>query len=233
MAEDETFKAEVPQSNLYAGTVSPKKFETWLKPRDALARLPSTDFNASALVMEHLCSGLIAAAAHRATLELDEALGALESVDLFLIPPHYWEYRTTEQFLWSAGFVSFKVSGTWNNLLLRTCTDVRFDRISVDHLSQQLPQRELPKRPPDLSGLVDTQPTPSVGRGGRPRKSFWDALWADVCAQMYLGDLKPKTQADIERAMLDWAVTHGEDLAEQTARERARLLWAAISKDEN
>jgi hypothetical protein len=47
-----------------------------------------------------------------------------------------------------------------------------------------------------------------------------------------VGDLKPKTQADIERAMLQWISDHDKSAGETTIRDRASRLWRAI-KDEN
>lgn len=65
--------------------------------------------------------------------------------------------------------------------------------------------------------------------GGRPRANFWDDLWANMAADLYGGQLMPKSQADIERAMSDWISEHGHTAASSTVRTRAQLLWKAIS----
>jgi hypothetical protein len=49
-----------------------------------------------------------------------------------------------------------------------------------------------------------------------------------MCRQLYVGDLKPKTQADIERAMHQWISDRNESAGETTIRERASKLWRAI-----
>ena len=67
--------------------------------------------------------------------------------------------------------------------------------------------------------------TPVHARGGRPRKDFWDELWVEICVQIYEARLIPKRQADIEKAMLDWAIKHGHDLSEATVRPRAKMLF--------
>jgi hypothetical protein len=53
-------------------------------------------------------------------------------------------------------------------------------------------------------------------------------MWCDVWALIYQGDLKPTSQADVERAMLAWAENNGKPLAEATARPKARKLLKAL-----
>jgi hypothetical protein len=91
----------------------------------------------------------------------------------------------------------------------------------------------------DIESLLPPQPTakisPSVARavGGRPKASWSDDLWIEMCRQLYEGDLQPKKQGDITKAMMDWLSTRGEEPAESTIKERARRLWAVIGRDEN
>lgn len=68
--------------------------------------------------------------------------------------------------------------------------------------------------------------------GGRPPAAFWDDLWAAIAADLYLGRLFPKSQADIERAMADWLDANGHGAAESTIRARARRLWDRIDASE-
>lgn len=70
-------------------------------------------------------------------------------------------------------------------------------------------------------------------RGGRPPAKFWDKLWAAMAGQLYKGELIPKTQADIENAMLQWLENNSYSAADSTVRDRARLLWQSIESDEN
>ncbi len=69
------------------------------------------------------------------------------------------------------------------------------------------------------------------GSGGRPPKQFWDQLWASIAAQLYNGDLNPKRQADIERAMHDWLVSNDKKAGETAVRSRAKQLWEAIQSE--
>jgi len=68
--------------------------------------------------------------------------------------------------------------------------------------------------------------------GGRPPAAFWDdmsnAIWGDI----YRGALIPKRQADIERAMLDWAEANGHDASVSAVRPRARKMFEAFSAED-
>jgi hypothetical protein len=223
MDDDETTEAEAsPRSYL---CVPEDEFESWMTPKEAEEEIAKTSVhNGNNLIIQHLVAGLIRSAARKAVIEGDFVNGD-DHVDLFEIPSFYWGRRDSDEYLWSAGFVTFKMQGVYSSSD-RACTGIRFDRKAVTALADQL----LGRKPKTAS--ADGTAISKSGRGGRPRKSFWDPLWADICAQLYVGDLKPEQQQDIENAMLDWAVAHDEELSEQSARDRARLLWAAIQEKE-
>jgi hypothetical protein len=65
--------------------------------------------------------------------------------------------------------------------------------------------------------------------GGRPPAEFWDDLWAYIGASLYNGDLSPKNQADIEKAMAEWIDAQGHSAATSTVRSRARRLWDRLA----
>lgn len=70
--------------------------------------------------------------------------------------------------------------------------------------------------------------TPSMttrNKGGKPLAAHWDEMWADIAIQLWEGDLKPETQADIQRAMFDWFNSREIDVGETAIRTRARQLW--------
>jgi len=69
-------------------------------------------------------------------------------------------------------------------------------------------------------------------KGGRPPAEWWDDLWIEIFRQIWLGDLKPKVQADIEDAMMTWAVSKDHNPATSTIRARARKLWAVYQEVE-
>jgi hypothetical protein len=67
--------------------------------------------------------------------------------------------------------------------------------------------------------------------GGRPPADWWDDLIIDICFRHFRGDLKPKTQADVARAMQAWMTENGYEAADSTVRVRARKVWNAIRRD--
>lgn len=67
-------------------------------------------------------------------------------------------------------------------------------------------------------------------KGGRPRKEWWDDLWCAVWGKVYRGDLQPKSQADIERAMMDWVEAREESVSESTIKPLARKMFVEIER---
>ena len=53
----------------------------------------------------------------------------------------------------------------------------------------------------------------------------WDEMWASIAVMLYVGDLKPHTQSDIENEMKEWFARHDLDVGDTPVRERARALW--------
>lgn len=65
--------------------------------------------------------------------------------------------------------------------------------------------------------------------GGRPPYD-WEAVMIEMARQLYVGDLYPKTQADIERAIAAYKPDE-DSKSESTIREHARRLWKAIRSE--
>jgi hypothetical protein len=55
-------------------------------------------------------------------------------------------------------------------------------------------------------------------------------MWAAISVALYTGDLQPKTQADIERAMHDWLASNSIDAGDTAVRTRARKLWHKLEE---
>lgn len=99
---------------------------------------------------------------------------------------------------------------------------LRFNR---DDLTLLLPENKTSKNEQSISPKKN---------GGRQPAEWWDRLWIEICRQLYCGELIPKKQSDLEKAMLDWLATQDENPSVSTIRTRARPLWDAISQeDEN
>lgn len=68
-----------------------------------------------------------------------------------------------------------------------------------------------------------------VRKGGRPPAEFWDDMWAAIATALYSGELQPKSQADVQRAMSEWIEAHDFSAADSTIKARARRLWDLIA----
>lgn len=81
--------------------------------------------------------------------------------------------------------------------------------------------------PKSMTSVSAAAPLPK--KGGRPPAEFWDDMWAAIAASLYSGDLKPRSQADVERAMATWIEANDHSAADSTVRGRARRLWDRIA----
>ena len=101
---------------------------------------------------------------------------------------------------------------------------LRWITLNGVHLSASA-LRSLASGPNDDSGAQVTQ-----NKGGRPRKEWWDDLWCAIWGDVYRGDLQPKSQAEIERAMMDWAITQDESVSESTLKPLARKMFVELNR---
>jgi hypothetical protein len=100
-------------------------------------------------------------------------------------------------------------------------------------LKEQLELHRLPfcmrlGDPPAVQHPSPSHQQPSVmpkNKGGRPRADHWDDLWATIAVRLWTGDFKPKSQADIAKAMHDWLAENELDAGETAVKDRARKLW--------
>ena len=216
---------------------APKRAIVWLAPHEVFKRISDTAVQSIDIVFfENLRGGLIQSEAENtATLHLD---GSTSKTGRFKIPQEYWEALSSpSDQLWNAGIARFDTSrgyelGTYDRTT--RCFGIRFEQSGVERLVESLA-----KKMPQASTITSAFPVAAsqsgeVSRhpGGAPKKDFWDELWAAICAQIYLGSLKPEKQADVEKAMLDWAAIRGRELSLQSARSRARKLMAALKSED-
>jgi hypothetical protein len=83
--------------------------------------------------------------------------------------------------------------------------------------------------PSDGATAVTSLPPPKHA-GGAPRKEFWDDLWLAMFERLWLTDWKPKKQAEIEKAMLNWAAENGHSLGPTSVKKPASKLFALCQK---
>jgi hypothetical protein len=103
--------------------------------------------------------------------------------------------------------------------------NVSFLRANVEDMIPASPPHSPAARVPAATG--STQPAV----GGRPPADWWEDCLIDLCFKHFRGELLPKSQADIVRAMQDWITERGCEAAESTIKLRARKLMDAIKRD--
>ena len=68
--------------------------------------------------------------------------------------------------------------------------------------------------------------------GGKPLAEHWDSMWADIAVALWVGDLSPKSQAEVKAAIFEWFNKKGIDVGETAVRQRAQKLWSKIEASE-
>ena len=135
------------------------------------------------------------------------------------IPDWFWSNFTnvgSSSQDWDRGLFNGKGRAPDGSCWIRL-TGVHFLRVALEAL--------LPDSGP---ALEDANPT---NKGGRPRKEWWDDLWCGVWGQVYRGALLPKTQADLERAMIEWVEDRGKAVSESTIRPLARKMFLEMQRE--
>lgn len=69
---------------------------------------------------------------------------------------------------------------------------------------------------------------PEKLNSGRLPADWWDNLWVEICRQIYLGELIPKSQADIVKAMHDYLAGQNIEVSDSTLKPRARKLFVML-----
>ncbi|MEM6827114.1 MAG: hypothetical protein AAF553_04150 [Pseudomonadota bacterium] len=58
-------------------------------------------------------------------------------------------------------------------------------------------------------------------------------MWAYIAVQLWAGDLKPKKQADVKKAMFEWLSANEIEVGDTAVTQRARQLWQAMQSTES
>lgn len=75
---------------------------------------------------------------------------------------------------------------------------------------------------------TSVQPVEKRNPGGKPLAAHWDAMWAAIAVKLWVGDLRPNSQADVKRAMFDWFNEAEVEVGDTVLTQRARQLWQAM-----
>jgi len=150
--------------------------------------------------------------------ETDEAEWSWEARE-WDVPSWFWKTfadkgSSTQD--WASGCFSGKGRGP-NGLGYITLHGVHFLKESLSALL-----------PATVATAANLEPK---NKGGRPPAAFADDLMCVIWGLIHQGDFRPKNQADIERAMLDWTERNGHELGSTAARGKARKVYAALTGD--
>lgn len=188
------------------GEPKAEAFADWLIPSDMIEVFYQRgEPEPMALVIAMLSDGLLRSGARRLVVD-GRDLGKR------LIPRELWQ-AVSRTDVWKTD--RFRLSGQREN---GTPWSVSAYDVRIDPNAQTIP--------PPVPG---PPPQPAQKARGRLPASWWDDLWVELCRQLYAGDLKPDSQAVIERAMHDWLAARGMEAGETTIRERARRLYRALT----
>lgn len=187
--------------------------EEWIKALEAVQLLKPT-FNSEYLAQLAICkrahNGLIRARARRFMTD-DEVQDDCE------VPKAFW---------WTEGQSAMSQNwelGDFDTWIERG--EVHLRAFGVSFLRAQI-EELIPVQ--TTVAAASQQPAPN---GGRPPADWWEDCIIHVAFQYFRADIKPKTQADVERAMQEWITGRGYEIAPSTVRARARKLWQAIKTD--
>ena len=84
-------------------------------------------------------------------------------------------------------------------------------------------------RSQSTASLPDAPAKPK-NTGGVPLGKHWDAMWADIAVKLWTGDLAPKSQADVKRAIFAWFNENEIAIGDTAVTQRARRLWQKIEE---
>lgn len=106
-----------------------------------------------------------------------------------------------------------------------------FKRLEIHRFSFTRPTKgdlaAIGVEPRTVAPIPEARPKPK-NSGGLPLAEHWDAMWADIAVKLWTGDLAPKSQADIKRAMFAWFNAKEIEIGDTAVTQRARQLWQKI-----
>ena len=201
------------KKNGFAGMAT---LDEWIRAAEAVQLLKPVlkgTYSAQMRICARAHAGLIRARADRFMMD-ERAEGNFD------IPKEFWwaEGNAALKQDWEAGDFS-----TW----LKQTHHLR--AFGVSFFRADIEKMILARAVTAPASAVPIEPMPA--KGGRPPADWWEDLLIDVCFRIFRGDLKPKTQADIERAMQEWITERGCEAADSTVRIRARKVWTAIKRE--
>jgi hypothetical protein len=224
-------KQEAPESASDA-RITAEEFGTWLPASVAINTVikGTGDWTtASSSMLQRLGDGLIRSCAEHA-IEFRE--GETEGMkSLVSIPLHVWQFLSDEPQAafadyWRTNDAIVQIPDSHSPLdIVLKLYGIRMDPSGVQKM---VPTQIIQLAAPPAS--VQPKQSEQANKGGRPRKEFWDDLLIAMFVKIWNGELTPQSQADIERAMLDWAQENGEQLGDTSVKGPAKKLFRSLKQ---
>lgn len=195
----------------------------WIAAREAIYQVVRLDgiINAREAIVRYCRNGTLAARAQRMQMATKFRTGSLVDARIeWDVPLWFWRDFSPDEpphELWSID-TTFGTGNMGGHPVEITLHGLHFHRGGLALIG--------------VEGLPKAQDTGKAPRG-RPTEKFWEPMIATISGQIFRGDLQPKFQADIERAMLDWLVENGKEASESAIRTRARLVWQEVEREDN
>ena len=200
-----------------------EKIADWLAPHAALEKATEAygdDGIAKNAILECLRGGRLQAAAKSSAWE---GIPNLKMTAHTLIDSEHWTKIASEK-AWAEFWLTSQIRyflGYYKNHsgVVARYYGVRFEPQGFEAMLADAAPKAI------TATLSERQ---SKNKGGRPPKEWWGDFWIGICWKIYEGDLKPKTQAELAKAMHDWVENHPTAKAEETTiKAAARKLFTA------
>jgi hypothetical protein len=186
----------------------------WIPAAEAVALLKPV-FNSGYLAQKTICKRAHAGLVHS---RAERFLANGKTRNLAEIAAGFW---------WAEGEAALHqtwVTGDFDTWVERG--ELHLEAFGVSFL-----RADIEKMIPAGSAVAPAPAALALPIGGRPPADWWEDLIIDICFRHFRGELQPKTQADVARAMQAWITDRGYQAADSTVRVRARKVWNAIQHD--
>lgn len=197
--------------------------ENWLAPSEALRLLKplGSPIVTADAVLGRLGAGLIRSRAEtRVAYKYGSQFEVVSQIDL---EPGLWfsSNKNAGSSFWQTSDTPFSIMVSKTEVIYQAF-GIRFWKPDVLRMLPS-PALTVPSDAPQPTAVEHVVP-----KGGRPPKPHWEPLLIEMARQLYAGELQPRTQAEVQRAMHDWLTNQGHTAGETQVKGRARLLWEAI-----
>ena len=201
----------------------------WITAHEALGEvgraLQLSTLEAQAALIQRAALGFIEARAvlYQRAMGMTEAAGWATEIREWDVTSDLWAATAVEPHgtqNWTLGLFAGLCGESEGWPRYFRLVDVHFRRTSLDEMlgtKARITTSNIPIATPREQNL-----------GGRPSTPLNDDMMCAIWGRIYGGDFKPKTKAEIQRALLDWASERDIALSETPAKTKARKIWDAM-----